>query len=168
MGIQNYFIRKKIKKQQTSIGKADLVKIKRIAIVVDESSSFNDRQFKNLQKLMGLDDTHFQILTIKHKKSNYNEFKGVVLLTNEINWKGEFKTTEIQQFLTPNYDLLIDFIPNNSAIKHLIVSEVKSILKVGYHGNPPELYNITLQVDETKPDVFIAEMVKYLRILNVV
>lgn len=171
MGIQNYFIHKKIK--STVSGKkpqdntAELSKIRKVAIIVDELSSFNDSYFKKLQKLMQLDDTHFQILTIKHKKSNYNEFKGVVLFTNEVNWKGDFTSPEIKDYLNTSYDLLIDFIPENSSLKQLIVSKVHAIMKVGFGKNNPDLYNMTVKVEPTEIEISINELVKYLNILKV-
>lgn len=172
MGIQHYFIRKKIKLALTShemqLQKTELSKIRNVALLVDESSSFNYTFFKQLQKLMNLDDTHYNILTIKHKKSNYNEFKGVVLLTNEVNWKGDIQSAELHHFLDPHYDLLIDFIPQNSPLKQLIVAQVQAKMKVGYADNNPEFYNILMKVEPTLMDVFISELVKYLSILKII
>jgi len=172
MGIKNYFIYKKIKlailglKNLTTT--SELSKIQKVAILVDESSAFNASQYKNLQKKMGLDDSHFNILTVKKKNSNYNEFKGVVLLTNEVNWKGKIYSTEIHHFTEPHYDLLIDFIPKNSALKQLIITKVNAKMKVGFVKNNPDLYNIIMNVDSQKIDVFISELIKYLHILKII
>ena len=172
MGIQSYFIYKKIKSillhQKMEADASELAKIQHVALMVDESSTFMYPHFKQLQKEMGLDDTHFSILTIKQKKSNYNEFKGVVLFTNEVNWKGKITSSEIKQFTDPAYDLLIDFIPQNSALKQLIVSQVKAKMKVGYAGNKSDFYNITMKVNPEAIELFITELVKYLAILKII
>lgn len=172
MGIKNYFIYKKIKTALLSLKNlsttSELSKIQKVAILVDESSAFNDTHYKNLQKKIGLDDSHFNILTIKKKNSNYNEFKGVVLLTNEVNWKGKINSTEIHHFTEPNYDLLIDFISKNSALKQLIITKVNAKMKVGYVNNNTDLYNIMMKVDSQKIDIFISELIKYLHILKII
>lgn len=171
MGIQNYFIQKKIQKiiekSKTEL-KTTIQKINKIATIVDENSAFNYQFFKELQKKLQLDDTHFEILTIKHKKSNYNEFKGNVFLTNDINWKGDINTSEINDFLAQQYDLLIDTIAQDEPLKLLIVAQTKAVLKAGFATNNPELYNIQINVDAKRMDIFIDELVKYLKILKVI
>jgi hypothetical protein len=117
---------------------------------------------------MDLDDTHFNILTIKNKKSNYNEFKGVVLLTNEVNWRGNINSPEIHLFTDQTYDLLIDFIPQNSALKQLLVTQVTARMKVGYANNKPDYYNIIMKVEPSEIAIFISELVKYLNILKII
>lgn len=171
MGIQNFFINKKIEAVINKLKKTEptsIDKIRKIAIIVDENSLFNDFYFKLLQKQIGLDDTHFDILTIKHKKSNYNEFKGNVLLTNEVSWKGELSLPEVKNFLQNQYDLLIDFIAQSEPLKLLVVAKTQSVLKIGFAGNKPELYNILIDVLPEKIEVFMAELVKYLRILKLI
>jgi hypothetical protein len=167
MGIQSYFLRKKIKAFSKQKASGYLTKVQKVAIIVDESSGFKHNHYKNLLKLMKLNDDQCNILTIKHKKSNYNEFKGIFLLKNEVNWKGEFRAKELQQFTDLNYDLLINFIPKHTALTELLVARVNALFKVGFAGGTKDFYNITFNIDAEKVDLFILELVKYLNILKV-
>ena len=104
MGIQNYLIEKKIqvalKKSAEIKHQTAFVNLNDIAIFVDEKSVFNEGKFRDLQRIIELDETHFNILTFKEKKSSYNEFRGTVLSQSEINWQGKIKSKEVQDFLT--------------------------------------------------------------------
>jgi hypothetical protein len=171
MGIQNYFITKKINHNQRTkpLGKRKdvLQKVQKVALLVDEKTPFNDKYFKDLQKLMNLDDTHFHILTLKPKNSHYNEFKGNVVTTNEINWRGQIKSETYKDYVGAKYDLMIDFIYRDSLTTRLIMSDIDAILKVGYGENNSDFYNIILHVEQNDIDGFNQELVKYLKILNV-
>ncbi len=168
MGIQSYFLKKKIKAAAKIKISGELTKVQKVAILVDETSAFRDKHYKNLIKLMNVSDEHFNILTIKSKKSNYNEFKGLVLLTNEVNWKGEFNAVELHHFMDKPYDLLINFIPKHTALTELLVTQVHALFKVGFAGGTQDFYNITFNLESEKVDVFITELVKYLKILKVI
>lgn len=175
MRIQRYFIHKKIKAilhQQSINGNstqhASIAKINKVAIIVDEFSLFNNHHFKQLQKSMSLDDTDFEVLTIKHKKSNYNEFKGNVLFSNDVNISGNIASKEVNSFLNTTYDMVLDCIAPYDPLKCLIVASTKAPIKIGFSGNPPELYNIVIEVKHEKIEVFLSEVLKYLKILKVI
>lgn len=170
MGIQQYYIDKKIQralKKSTKIkANRSLSIIDKIAIFIDEESLFKQKDFQNLEKLIGLDSTHFNILTFKTKKTSYNEFRGAVVLQNDINWQGKITSKDVLEFLNREYDLLIDFTQAENQGKQLIISEIKASFKVGYKDNKDELYDFMIGVNPAEVALFTKEMVHYLKILN--
>lgn len=172
MGIQNYFIDKRIKdalrKSNNQKNKPEFASVSSIAIFVDEKSLFNEEKFRNLQEIIKLDETHFHILTFKEKKSNYNEFRGMVLSQNEINWLGKINSKAVLDFLKKRYDLLIDYTQADSLSKQLIVASINAGFKVGYSDKKDSLYNFMIAVNPTEINLFNNELVRYLKILKLI
>lgn len=172
MGIQQYYIDKKIKnalkKSTKTKANRSLSSIDRIALFVDEESLFDQKEFRNLQKLIGLDNTHFNILTFKSKKTSYNEFRGAIVIQNDINWQGKITSKDVLEFLNRDYDLLIDYTQAENQMKQLIISEIKASFKVGYKDNKDELYDFMISVNPSEVALFTKEMIYYLKILNLV
>ncbi len=172
MGIQQYYIDKKIKK---ALKRAAEIKLKnslsiinKIAIFVDEESLFDEKEYRNLQRLIKRDETHFSIVTIKKKKTSFNEFRGVVVVENDINWQGRITSKEVISFLNNKYDLLIDYTLANTKEKQLIVSIINASFKVGYINEKEELYDFMIDVSRSKIALFNKEMVHYLAILELI
>lgn len=172
MGIQNYLIDKRIK---TALKKSALLKketsfrsLVDIAIFVDEKSVFNEEKFRDLQEIIKLDETHFNILTFKEKKSSYNEFRGTVVHQNEINWKGKIVPKDVLEFLQKRYDLLIDYTQADSLKKQLIVAQTRAFFKVGSSVEKNSLYDIMISVKPAEVRLFNKELVRYLKILKLI
>ena len=170
MGIQAHFIDKKIKKTLVKNRKlqefGDLSKIDKIAILVDEHIAFNDAEFVKLQQLMQLDHTHFNIITYKERKSNFNEFRGTVVLSTDINWQGKITSKDVLHTLAQDYDLLIDYTQADKQHQQLIVALCKARLKVGFMDKKDDLYNFMISVNPSKIGLFNQELVRYLKILK--
>jgi len=172
MGIQQYYIDKKIKKALKKSIKAkvekSLLKIDKIAIFVDEESLFDEKEFRDLQKLIQLNNTHFNILTFKIKKTSFNEFRGAVVVENDINWQGKITSKDVLEFLRKDYDLLIDYTQAKNQEKQLIISKINAPFKVGYKDNNDELYDFMINVNPSDITLFNKEMVHYLSILKLI
>lgn len=172
MGIQQYYIDKKINKAiKNSIkanAEASILKIQKVAIFIDEETSFNEKDFKALQKLTQLSNTHFKILTFKKKRTDYNKFRGTVVIQNDVNWQGKITSKAVNEYLNETFDLLIDYTQADNQEKQLIISKIKAFLKVGYKDNKDELYDMTIQVNPSEVSLFNKEMVHYLSILNLI
>ncbi len=172
MGIQEYLIDNKInftlKKTKSTEKKAILSKVNSIAIFVDEDIAFNDDAFTQLQKLIGLNHTHFTIITYKEKKSNFNEFRGVVIRPNDVNWRGTIKSKTVVEALHKKFDLLIDYTQANQLKKQLIVALCKAHFKVGFSDTKDALYDFMIAVNPSKIDLFNTELVRYLKILKLI
>ena len=170
MGIQNYFIQKKVaaalKKASKKAKDEVLSEIATVAIFVDENSVFNETAYIKLRELIKLDEAHFNILAFKEKKSSYNEFRGTVLYQNEINWQGKINSQEVRDFVKKPYDLLIDYTDAEDLSIQLILAQIKAKLKVGYSDKKKQFYNLLIAVSPQEIQLFNDELVRYLKILK--
>ena len=172
MGIKGYFIDNKIKRTLAENLKNKnervLAKINRLAIFVDNESSFNKGEFENLKDSIKLNSTHFNILTYKEKKENYNEFQGTIVTKKDFNWLAALKSDTVREFIESHYDILIDYTATDSPIKKLIVAQINASFKVGCLDDNNELYDLRIKVDPKEIAVFNKELIRYLKILNLI
>jgi len=172
MGIQNYFIDKRIeaalKKSNKNNNKGLLSEILSVAIFVDEQSAFNEKRFRKLQGIIKLDESHFNILTFKEKKTSFNEFRGTVLFQNEINWQGRIRPKDVKRFMKKHYDLLIDYTQEDSLKRQLVIAQIIAKMKVGYSEKKKKFYDLLISVSPKEIDLFNKEFVRYLKILKLV
>ena len=170
MGIQNYFIDKRIaavlKKTNKNSNVEVLSEILRVAIFVDEQSTFNEEKFRELQEIIDLDETHFSILTFKEKKASYNEFRGTVLFSNEINWQGKITSKDVRSYIKKPYDLLIDYTQEDSLTRQLVIAQIVAKMKVGFSEKKKLFYDLLISVSPKEIDLFNKELVRYLKILK--
>ncbi len=172
MRIKEYFIDNKIKRTLAENLKNKnervLAKINRLAIFVDNESSFNKGEFENLKDSIKLNSTHFNILTYKEKKENYNEFQGTIVTKKDFNWLAALKSDTVREFIENHYDILIDYTAADSPIKKLIVAQINASFKVGCLDDNNELYDLRIKVDSKEIAVFNKELIRYLKILNLI
>ncbi len=170
MGIQKYFVSNKIKaalKRHAIAGNEDtLSEISDIAIFVDEKSAFDEKEFRALQEIVKLDETHFSILTYKEKKSSYNEFRGTVLYHNEINWQGNITSKDVKYYFEKKYDVLIDYTEADNLERQLVVTKIKAKMKIGFSVKKKKFYDLLIAVEPNEIKLFNIELVRYLKILK--
>ena len=169
MVFQSYFIDKKRKKfNENHFQKGDLQKIKHLAIFTDDESKFNKQHLKKIKKGLQIEDANISILTFKEKNSAVNEFGGTFIEKKDFNWLANIKKQEIKKYFDKKYDLFIDCSSTDDKFKQYIVQKIQANLKVSHSLKDTSLYNLSINVDEEDYDKFIDEMLKYLKILNLI
>ena len=170
MGIQSYFIEKKIRQSLIEAKKNNsehqLNKINKIALIVDENSDFNAHQFSSLVNQLQLEENNFDILSIKSKCNKGLDIKGYRFCTNEVNLFGHIKSESFITFIEKDYDLMIDYVSKKNKYNRLIIAQVKAPLKAGFAQNNPYFYNIILNIKPENIEEFNNELVRYLNILK--
>ena len=103
------------------------------------------------------------------KKEVVNALFGTPVFTPfDLGWNGRLKNEEVTQFLEQNYDVLISFAEAENKLSKLLVSVVRAQLKVGREeqNKGEDLYDLVISTNIDEPSIFIAELKKYLKILN--
>ena len=138
--------------------------IQTVGVIVNEGSDFNFELLKQLQRDINSGSSNFLVLTCKKTNDSYNEFRGVILKESDFSWNGAIKTNEIKEFLEKPFDMLIDFTNNTEVYNNYLVAKSKAKFKVGYAQNDERLYDLMIEANSSK--LFIAELIKYLKILR--
>ena len=144
-----------------------VVKIKKVAILNGQNSGFTIKMLQLLEKYFQLDSTDFYIFTVKNKKDNYNELRGVVADITDINLFGKIKTQQIKNFTENKYDVLIDFTGMQNNIERYFSLKINTGFRIGYASND-NLYDLMLDVPSNDIKTFIKEMKYYMELLKLI
>jgi hypothetical protein len=139
--------------------------VKKVAILNNPQSNLSLQNLQYLEKALNLNSESFEIFTIKHRKDNYNELRGVIATIDSFNMFGKIKSETINKFLNQKYDLLIDFTNTSNIVEEYFSLAIKAGFRVGY-ANDKEIYDLMLQIDKGKIKAFIDEMMRYLKIIG--
>ncbi len=162
-------INRKIKNFQKKLLKhqPEIKKVKEVAILNSPNSNLDVKKMELLEKALNLDATNFHIFTVKEKKDNFNELRGLIADVTDLNLLGKVKNEQIKAFLEKKYDLLIDFTGLKTDLQKYFSLQINSSFRVGYKTDE-DLYDLMLEIENGQLDIFIKEMKYYLKILGLI
>ena len=165
--LKNIFTKKRVKKRLSNV---DLVifndKIQTVGIIFDEN--YYDHQDKMTLALDGvsISSDKVQVLVLKNKVKKSDNYGYPVFTPNDLSWRATFDKSEVRDFVAQEFDLLINYYDvEKSAL--LIVSHLsRARFKVGFTSVDKKLNHFMIDSDPNDHQVFIDELIKYLKILN--
>ncbi len=162
-------VNRKIKKLQKALlqHKPQIKAVKEVVILNSPDSKLDIKRMEQLEKALYLPSTNFHIFTVKEKKDNFNELRGLVADISDINFLGNVKNEQIKAFLEKKYDLLIDFTGLKNELQKYFSLQIKSGFRVGYKTED-DLYDLMLEIENGDLETFINEMQYYLKILHLI
>ena len=162
-------VNRKIKKLQKDLSrhKPEVKKVQQVVILNSPDSQLDIKKMEKLEKAMNLHSTSFHIFTVKEKKDNFNELRGLVADISDLNLLGNVKNEQIKAFLNKKYDLLIDFTGLKNELQKYFSLQIKAGFRVGYKTDE-DLYDLMLKMKEPNLEVFINEMQYYLKIIGLI
>jgi len=165
--IKNRVIKKNINNMTKTLrNRSVIVKpVQKVAILNNPQSNLTLQNLQYLEKALGLNSSSFEIFTIKERKDNYNELRGIIATIDSFNAFGKIKSETISAFLEREYDLLIDFTNVSNIVEKYFSLAIKANFRVGY-SNPEEIYDMMVLVKEGDIKGFIDEMIRYLKIIG--
>lgn len=160
-------INRKIKKLQKDLSthRPEIRKVKEVAVLNSPDSKLDVKKMALLEKSLNLNTVNFHIFTVKEKKDNFNELRGLIADIKDLNLLGNVKNEQIKEFLSKKYDLLIDFTGLQNELQKYFSLQIKSGFRVGYKTED-DLYDLMMEIENGQLDVFIKEMQYYLKILG--
>lgn len=133
---------------------------------------FNDANFKEKKALIseierfGISKKDIKVLVSKNKinKTDVNEEPFVTL--KDIGFSGNFNKTEVQDFISTPFDLLINYYEVNDPALILISTASKAKFKVGFTSADDRINSFMINLHLHQYKEFVAELFKYIKILN--
>ncbi len=139
--------------------------ISTVAVIVDEKNFDFSVILAGLQKELNLEQHNFeQILCLSDKRTT-SDFNGVIFDGLQIGINGGFLQEAVQEFANRKIDLLVSITENENLPAHLLIASSKAYFKVGWGSGEDHLFDLTI-LEKNNPEVFMRELVKYLRILK--
>jgi hypothetical protein len=165
--IKNFFIKRiAFKRLSNYYLEVSSDKINTVGII------FNDSNFKEKKALFseierfGIAKNNIKVLVYKKNvnKKEVNEEPFVTL--KDIGFSGDFNKIEVQDFIATPFDLLINYYEVNDAPLILISIESKAKFKVGFTSVDKRVNSFMINLHLHQYREFVAELFKYIKILN--
>jgi len=140
----------------------------RIGVILDRDDEVLKKKFLQLKEDLQLRDTNFQVVVCKDEGQKGDVFQGLVFTRKDLGWNGRIRNGEISMFAHQEMDVLISFTEADNKLAALLVSVANAQLKVGRAEGSSSvgLFNMVISTGFDEVDIFIAELKRYLHILN--
>ena len=141
-------------------------KIKTVGLLVDETQ-MQSAQFL-LQKLLdqGITLENISVLIFKDVISKTESIHFPSISYQDMNWLGRISKHEVISFEACTFDILIDFYDVEKIPLLAITQNSKAHFKVGFASIDQRLHHFFIATSHEKKEVFINELLKYLKILK--
>ena len=173
-GIKNKSINKAIvnhiKKRQSYLSQ---IKLNKIAVIVDARKEIDVVSLVRFSSEFNIEPQNFSVIGLKTVKSlkDHVETDSNRIYYDESHFSisGDFNTDLLKSFVNDEtIDVLINFYAIDDPYLNLVAAASKAKFKVGFMSVNNEINDLVLGIPENKTDLFVSELKKYLKILEIV
>lgn len=165
--IKNFFTQKTVKKSLSNVKHDETnEKIKTVGIIFDESYFYEKDAL--IQELVGhgIAEDQIKILVFKNKIKKNETFDYPVFSHKDLSWTATFDTSDVKDFITLKFDLLINYYDTEKSALLLATDLSKAAFKVGFASIDKKLNHFMIDTNAENYKIFVDELFKYLKILN--
>ena len=105
----------------------------------------------------------FQKVKFDHSLDLYEFFSD-----KSFNMFGKVKDKKLKAFVDKKYDILINYCYQDNVFAHVVALQSKAKMKMSFENEITSFYHLTINIPGNKINTFNDEIIKYLKILNLV
>lgn len=140
--------------------------IKSIGVIVDLDSFDNSDAFTQLIDDFKLRHNTLKVIGYRGFYDKNSPYATPVFSDKDLGWNGEVENSYALEFLTKEYDLLINYYTQDTLIMQLMTVKTKARIKVGFDEIDKDLNDLILQTSLKDFTTFKTELKKYLTVMN--
>ncbi len=137
-----------------------------IVVLLDNAKAEVVDEFEKLRRFLRVPEQNFQLVLITADSSKKEDFNALVITPSEITWNGNFRSEEVRDFTHQRFDLLIAFAEKDNELLKLMAEASAASLKIARSKGENDIFDISIAAGFEKPEVFVKELQKILKILN--
>ena len=165
--IKRYILKKKLKNNLCNVKPESLNSpIIRIGLIVDESYFLETAALKQEIISNGIDENNITVVVYRDNIKKKNIYSESTFGLKDLNFKGEFSEQFIKDFISEEFDLLINYYNVEKPILLLLTHSSKAKFKVGFSTVDKRLNHFLINIVAENYKDFISELFRYLKILN--
>lgn len=158
------------KQTERNLSKRDISQrntpLKHLGFLVNEAF-FDDLETLNkFGTELGLEPKNIKQFTFIETRKKIPSLRSNQISNKQFNWRGEIQSENAREFLDFPLDVLIGIYNGRQDFLDAMMAESKAKFKIGFNDADDRLFDLILTVDLKKPQLFEAEVAKYLKILN--
>ncbi len=140
--------------------------IKKVGVIVDLDTFQNADLFYQFIDMFNLRPNAVKIMGYRGFYDKNSPYSTPVFSDKDLGWGGAVENSYALEFLTKEYDLLVNYYTQDTLILKLMTVKTKARIKVGFAEIDPELNDLILQTQLQDFNTFKTELKKYLNVMN--
>jgi len=140
--------------------------IKKVGVIVDLDTFQNADLFYQFIETFNLRPNAVKIMGYRGFYDKNSPYATPVFSDKDLGWSGAVENSYALEFLTKEYDLLVNYYTQDTLILKLMTVKTKARIKVGFSEIDPELNDLILQTQLQDFNTFKTELKKYLKVMN--
>jgi hypothetical protein len=137
-----------------------------VAIIVDLERFGQEERFHSLVEVLGLRPNAIRIIGYRAQYDKNSPYATPVFSDKDLGWKGAIENSYVLEFLSREYDLLINYFDEPRLLLQLLSLKVRAGMRIGFPGVNPAFNDLILECPLTEFEVVREEILKYLKLLN--
>ena len=165
--IKDFFTLKLINKNLSNVKLSAVdARIHKVGILFDESYFTEKEALVQDLIAQGIQPAAIQVLVFKNTIKKNETFSYPTFSHKDLSWKATFESSEVKEFIAQRFDLLINYYDMPKSPLLVVSNQSKALFKVGFASIDKKLNHFIINTTAEYHTVFMAELVKYLKILN--
>ncbi|HKO77368.1 MAG TPA: hypothetical protein VJU52_09130 [Flavobacterium sp.] len=165
--IKSFVLNKTLKKRLRNVKDESLNSpIVRVGLIVDESSSLEAAALKQEIISNGILENNIKVIVFRDVLKSKEVYLEPIFGLKDLNFKGGFKQESINEFISEEFDLLINYYNEEKPFLLLLTNSSNAKFKVGFSTVDKRLNHFLINIDPENYKGFTNELFRYLKILN--
>ncbi|NNJ89809.1 MAG: hypothetical protein HKP53_10430 [Eudoraea sp.] len=140
--------------------------IKNVGVIVDLDTFDNADYFQQFIEIFNLRPNAVKIIGYRGFYDKNSPYATPIFSDKDLGWGGAVENSYALEFLTKEYDLLVNYYTRDTLILKLMTVKTKARIKVGFAEIDTELNDLILQTQLQDFKTFKTELKKYLKVMN--
>lgn len=158
------YLRQQLQKPRESGERSQGIQV--VGVLVDLERFDNPERFYELIESFSLRPNAVKIIGYKRSYDKNSPYATPVFSDKDLGWHGQIENSYALEFLSREYDLLINYFADENLMMQLMSIKVKAQMRVGFAGVDPVYNDLILGCDPADFGLFKSELKKYLTVLK--
>lgn len=165
--IKNFVLKKTLKKSVRNVQDESLYSpIIKVGLIIDESNFLGTAALKQEIISNGILEKNIKVIVYRDVLKSNEVYLESTFGLKDLNFKSEFTQQPINEFISEEFDLLINYYNEEKLFLLLLTNSSKAKFKVGFSTVDKRLNHFMINIDLDNYKGFITELFRYLKILN--
>jgi hypothetical protein len=165
--IKRFLLKKTLKKQLCNVKEESLTSpITTVGLIVDESHFLETAALKREIISNGISENNIRVIVYRDVLKSKAVYSEPVFGIKDLNFKNEFTQPALKDFLTEEFDLLINYYNEEKPFLLLLTHKAKAKFKTGFSTVDKRLNHLLINVEPENYKGYVQELFRYLKILN--
>nr|WP_321412429.1 hypothetical protein [uncultured Allomuricauda sp.] len=158
------YLREEMEKSSRSVTRE--MGITSVGCIVDVDNFPKAEAFYELIEEFSLRPNAIKIIGYKREFDKSSPYAIQMFSDRDLGWKGQIENSYVLEFLSREYDMLINYYEEDNLMMKLLSVKTPARLKVGLGAQDPNINDLILNTRLSDFTLFKSELKKYLKILK--